>query len=316
MQKQKIMSKNFTIQTNSFKLLYEGYDKFIRASKYKQRGEMYQMAVKEFLHYLESQEIFDIKKVKASTMVAYFEYLTVRPKLVGAGVLSSSSVSGHMFSLKMFQEHLLDDKKISQKIILPKLPKRDQNQRNILSQDEVSQLIETCENKRDIAILCIAYGCGARRSEIESLCVSDIQLSKGFLIVRSGKFGKRREIPMSSNVIAELKDYLVNERHLYLRQDKSVFTDAFLVNNKGKRMRGEHINERLKELVQKTRNEEMIAKQISLHALRHSIAVALLDNGATIDFVKDFLGHKGIDTSHIYSRRRRFKSQMIKNLQR
>ncbi len=316
MQKQKIMSKNFAIQTNAFKLLFASYDKFIRASKYKQKGDMYQMAVKEFLFYLESQEIFDIRKIKALTMVDYFEYLTTRPKIVGTGVLSSSSISGHMFSLKMFQEHLLDDKKILQKIILPQLPKRDENQRNILSPDEVTQLIESCENKRDRAILCIAYGCGARRSEIENLSVADVQLSKGFLIVRSGKKGNRREIPLSNNVITELKDYLVNERHLYLRQEKNEFTDAFLVNNKGKKMRGEHMNERLKELILKTGNEEMIAKQISLHCLRHSIAVALLDNGASIDFVKDFLGHKGIDTSHIYSRRRKYKAQMIKNLQR
>lgn len=310
------MSKNFAIQTNSFKLLYDGYDKFIRASKYKQRGEMYQMAVKEFLHYLESQEIFDIKKVKASTMVNYFEYLSTRPKIVGDGVLSSSSVSGHMFSLKMFQEHLLDDKKITQKTILPKLEKREENQRNILNQDEVSQLIDACENKRDRAIICIAYGCGARRSEIEYLCVADVQLSKGILIVRKGKNGNRREIPLSNNVIAELKDYLVNERHLYLREDKKQFTDAFLVNSKGKRMRGEHINERLKELVHKTGNEEIIANQITLHCLRHSIGVHLLDKGASIEFVRGFLGHKGIDTSHIYTRRRKFKSQMIKNLQR
>lgn len=316
MQKQKIMSKNFAIQTNNFKLLYDGYDKFIRASKYKQKGEMYQMAVKELLHYLEAQEIFDIKKVKALTMVDYFEYLTTRPKVVGEGVLSSSSISGHMFSLKMFQEHLMDSGLITQKIILPKLEKRVENQRNILGHDEITQLMEICQSKRDRAILCIAYGCGARRSEIENLCVADVQLSKGILIVRSGKNGTRREIPLSNNVIAELKDYLVNERHSYLRQDKGSFTDAFLVNNKGKKMRGEHMNERLKELIEMTGNEEMSTKQITLHCLRHSIGVHLLDNGATIEFVKDFLGHKGIDTSHIYTRRRKFKLEIIKNLQR
>ena len=49
----------------------------------------------------------------------------------------------------------------------------------------------------------------------------------------------------------------------------------------------------------------LLRKKISLHSLRHSIATHLLDNGANIEFVQNFLGHTIIDTTHIYSKRRK-----------
>ena len=57
---------------------------------------------------------------------------------------------------------------------------------------------------------------------------------------------------------------------------------------------------------------EIEAKGITLHCLRHSIATHLLDRGATIEFVRDFLGHAEIDTVHIYAKRRKLK-QLLYN---
>ena len=162
----------------------------------------------------------------------------------------------------------------------------------------------------------MAYACGARRSEMRHLQVAEVQLNMGILIIKEGKNSKRREIPMTDNVIADLKDYLINERHTYLKGEDSLRTEALLVNNKGKEMKGDHMNERLKELILKTGNPVMIGKEITLHCLRHAISTHLLDNGADMNFVKDFLGHAEIDTVQVYTRRRKVQQQRLKQMMR
>ncbi|HSH64627.1 MAG TPA: tyrosine-type recombinase/integrase [Bacteroidia bacterium] len=43
-------------------------------------------------------------------------------------------------------------------------------------------------------------------------------------------------------------------------------------------------------------------KEISLHHLRHSIATHLLENGLTIEFVRDFLGHTHLEATQLYAK--------------
>lgn len=306
------MKKQNTLQTASYRLLLNGYDTMIKAEGYRQTGNNYQNCVKEFLAYLENEALLKIKALQPLDMISYHEHLSNRPKLRSAGVLSSSTVSNHMFAIDLLFDYMLEKKLIDKKVVLPKHSRHGGTQRQIVSRDEVLSIYAICQNKRDKAILSIAYGCGLRRKEIERLNVADVQLSTGILIVRSGKNDKRREIPLSNNIIKDLKDYLVNERHTYLKDNNKPRTDSFLVNNQGQRMKGDHVNERLKELITKTGNAELANKEITLHCLRHSIATHLLDNGASLEFVRDYLGHTEIDTVHVYSKRRRMKQNTMK----
>lgn len=301
------MTKRGELYTHTYQLLLKGFDEAIKAMGYRQTGNTYQNNVKEFLAYLENLGKLKLNKLKPLDMVEYYEYLSTRPNMRKEGLLSSSTIGGNMFAVDLFFDYLLDNNLIDKKILLPKHNRSEGRQRQIISIDEVKLLYTVCENKRDKAILAIAYGCGARRSEIQNLNVVDVQLTRGILIVRKGKFGKRREIPLSNKLVNDLKDYLVNERHVYFKQTQHQRTEAFLVNNKGQRMQGDHINDRLKELIEKTQNTELINKDITLHCLRHSIAVHLLDNKASIEFVREFMGHSEIDTVHVYARRRKMK---------
>ena len=85
--------------------------------------------------------------------------------------------------------------------IIPKYQRTRQEPKEILSVDEVKSMYEACKNLKETALLSCAYGLGLRRSEIVSLQLSDIDVKLGKVIVRSGKGGKRREVPMSDKVI-------------------------------------------------------------------------------------------------------------------
>ena len=64
---------------------------------------------------------------------------------------------------------------------------------------------------------------------------------------------------------------------------------AFFVNPKGLRMYGDLLNDNLKYIIERTGNDEIINKNITLHCLRASIATHLQEAGATVEFIRDFL---------------------------
>jgi integrase/recombinase XerD len=77
-------------------------------------------------------------------------------------------------------------------------------------------------------------------------------------------------------------------------------------------MQGDHINKIVKEIIARTNDSLLMQKAISLHSMRHSIAMHLLDNGADMEFIQSFLGHEEIDTSHIYARKNKQKQNKLR----
>ena len=286
-----------------FKQYLEEYKIYIQVKNYK-NPQTYCQAVKELLEWAESNSIKSITSLLSSKYLkSYYEYLSQRPNKRLTGVLSDSTVNGHCFALSLFMKDLLEKGIIKTTISLPRRSNQTRKERQPLTKDEVLALYNQCETNQDKAILSIAYGCGLRRDEIKQLNVSDVQLSKGILIVRNGKNNKRREVPMSNQIICDLKEYIIEERHKFLKE-VNIYENALFINKKGKRMTGGLLNDTLQKLVVKTQSQELVDKAVSLHSLRHSIATHLAENGAEIEFIKDFLGHSEIDTAHLYAIRR------------
>lgn len=101
---------------------------------------------------------------------------------------------------------------------------------------------------------------------------------------------------MSARVKTDLQDYYLYERPLSIRAVTQTDPHAFILNNQGRRMR--QYWERLKYLVQ----QAALPQWISLHHLRHSIATHLLESGLRIEQVRDFLGHKHLESTQLYTK--------------
>ena len=291
-----------SIQTPSFQNLVNDFDSFIKVRNYKLgKGRMHQVAVTEFLIWMEENGINKIKMVTTKEVVQYFEYLIVRPnQRSGTGTLAEKTIKLHLFALGLFMENLLGNKAIDSGFYIPSFSGGNQSTRNTLTTNQIKIVYSHCQNELERALLSIAYGCGLRRSEMEALNTKDVQLSSGMIIVRDGKGSKRREVPMSDSVIGYLKKYLIEERYQKL-EGKNQLEEAFFLNNKGKRMLGEHLSNTLKKMIEQTGSYELIQRDITLHCLRHSIAYHLAQNNAGIDFIKRFLGHSVINTTYIYA---------------
>jgi integrase/recombinase XerD len=173
------------------------------------------------------------------------------------------------------------------------------HERTVLTQEEIKQLYETCRSFTERAILGLAYGCGLRVSEIVSLNVEDIKLREAILIVKRGKGNKRRVIPLSNKVKEDLNNYYYHERPITLALGET----AFIFNSKGGRMKKYTYNKVLKSLLKRAFPPlgETGKGAISMHTLRHSIATHLLEQGMSLEQVREFLGHAEIETTEIYT---------------
>lgn len=310
--------KRLPLNNREFEALYKEFSEFIRFKGYSRgRNTSYGYHVREFLFFIESRGIDHIKKVIAGDVVLYYEYLHKRPNQAREGGLSDSLIRKHLFSLRLFFDYLMDIGELdASPANLPKFNMGKSKQREILTVEEIKEIQSACTTKLETALLTIAYGCGLRRSEIVLLNKDDVLLCRGLVIVRDGKWGKCRTIPLSNGGVKILKAYVINERPRLFPADLMESTPAFFINKSGTRMKGTSIDKTLRKMIVQTKNPEIIDKNITLHCLRHSIATHLLDNGAEIEFLQKFLGHNEMDTSHLYSKRRKQRQKLFNEINR
>jgi len=179
---------------------------------------------------------------------------------------------------------------------------RETAERTILDQEEIKALYKVAETAQEKAILSMAYGCGLRVGELVSCNIEDIRLREKILIVPKGKGNKRRVVPISSGVVKDLADYYYKEREpLTKGRDYNPKESAFMLNSRGGRMRKHTYNKYLKRIIERSENQTIKDKQITIHNLRHSIATHLLEQGIPVEQVRLFLGHSQLETTQIYT---------------
>lgn len=245
--------------------------------------------LKEFLGFTAKELI----KIESKDITAYHEYLKERPRKRGSGGLSESYINHHIYSLKLFfgwqqEKGTITENPISSLEFKAPVSKP----REILTQEEIKLLFEVAETLKERAVIALFYGCGIRRSEGEKLNLKDIHFRSNILYVREGKGNKRRAVPLSPQVKIELWNYATKEREV--RENET----AFITNRIHKRATGSSYNKILKNILERTG----IKKEITLHCLRHSIATHLLESGLSVEYVRDFLGHKHLESTQIYTR--------------
>lgn len=261
----------------------------------------------EFLHWLECKGNTDITSVTAQEINQYYNHISSRPSKKDGGALSQKTTHSHLRIVRDLFEMLLQNEQIK---INPtstlKFPyPKENNTRNVLTQEEIKQLYEVTETAQERAILSLAYGCGLRVAELVSCNIEDIKLKEKIIIIPKGKGNKRRVVPLSNGVIKDLSNYYYNEREALTKgRDYKLNTsnqNAFMLHSRGGRMKKDTYNKHLKILIEKTENEAIQEKEITIHCLRHSIATHLLEQGIPVEQVRIFLGHSQLETTQLYT---------------
>ncbi|MEG1537259.1 MAG: site-specific tyrosine recombinase XerD [Clostridiales bacterium] len=209
----------------------------------------------------------------------------------------TATISRKLTAIKGFCRFLTSEKRVKSDVsAVLETPRHSLTLPETLHQEQVDKLLdlpdlETTLGIRDKAMLEMVYACGLRVSELVGLTHGDIDVRLGF--VRCiGKGGKERIIPIGSKALAALAVYIADSRPLLLKTKQ---TQEVFLNNHGDSLSRQGFWKIIKGYGKK------INLDIYPHTMRHSVATHLLENGADIRIVQEFLGHSDIATTQIYT---------------
>jgi integrase/recombinase XerC len=146
-------------------------------------------------------------------------------------------------------------------------------------------------SRRDRALLELTYSAGLRLSELVGLNRGDVDRQGGLLRVR-GKGRRERVVPVGRAGIAAMDRYLAGGSRASGPADEPIF-----VNGRGARLSGRTVQR----VVRRRLAEIASGMGATPHALRHSFASHLLDNGADLRAIQELLGHRSLATTQVYT---------------
>lgn len=167
----------------------------------------------------------------------------------------------------------------------------------VMSVEEVDAFFEaigldTNYGIRDRTLFELIYSCGLRISEAAELRIGSLYLDEKLLRV-VGKGSKTRLVPIGSQALYWLQEYLQNVRPFLLKSEKAV--EHVFVSMRGAGISRKGIWKRFKEIC------DAAGIEAKVHTLRHSFATHLLKGGADLRSVQELLGHSDIATTQIYT---------------
>jgi integrase/recombinase XerD len=160
---------------------------------------------------------------------------------------------------------------------------------DVLSREEVLQLLDAVRSMKLRAILTAAYATGMRISEALRLRVQDVDSKRMVLHVRGAKQAKDRLVLLSPRLLGVLRGYWAVARP----SGPLLFPGRF--------GRPVHIDV-LRRAFQATVREVGLQKRVTLHSLRHGFATHLLEDGTDIRVIQALLGHSTLETTAHYTR--------------
>jgi len=272
--------------------------------------------IEEFTHYLES-----VKGASSHTVRNYTLDLRALSDFLGdkkgsaplireflgnlhAKGKKKSSIARTLSAIRSFYTFLQREKYIKENpAITLQRPKTVRKIPMILSLEEIKLFMSTPDTTtylgfRDAVIIELFYSSGIRVSELVSL--NRKHFYPGDVAIKVlGKGKKERIVPLTQRCCSLLERYITDpkrfmdvEHHLKEFDKEAIFLNCF-----GEKMTPRSINR----LFSHYQKQAQMAKKITPHTLRHSIATHLLERGMDLRSIQEILGHTTIATTTIYT---------------
>ena len=252
--------------------------------------ESYLRDVSYFLDYLEQDGIASPLDADEQTLSDYVEHLRSINRSV-------TTISRNIASVRCFYKFLIfrgeTDVNPAKAV---KLEKAEKKLPQVLTGEEINRLLDQprvtdAKGCRDKAMLELLYATGIRVSELINLDVKDINLRTGVLLCKGDRVN--RSIPVYPAAIVAVSDYIFRMRSLLVDPESG---DALFVNLNGSRL----TRQGFWKIVKRYASEAGITKEITPHTLRHSFALHLLQNGASVKDIQAMMGHADISSTQVY----------------
>lgn len=250
----------------------------------------YKKDLVQFYQWL-AQEGLEMDKLLLADMKLYLYHLNERK-------YTKSTVARKLSTIKSFYNFLVRDERIDgYAFVNLKPPKKEKYLPSVIEKPKLINFLESLTQEktyfkmRDSAIFELLYGSGLRVSEVVSLNIDDVESI--FLRV-VGKGNKERIVPYSYRFKESLTIYLEKARPFLVKNNSE---KALFLNNRGTRLTTRGIQY----LIENYIKLGFLDEDVSPHSFRHSFATHLLDNGADLRVIQEFLGHESLSTTEIYT---------------
>ncbi len=243
----------------------------------------YGYMIKKFLNYHPNKKPGDIALEDARDFLNY---------LREDKNLTIGTVNDYRSSIKYLFEVVLDkgwnDRKIAYLRGYKPLP-------TVLEKSEIKKILETIEDITCRAIFTTIYSSGLRIQEAINLKISDIDKTRMQINIRESKNGYSRYAILSQRNLTVLREYLIE--HPLKKLGKWDPEDyMFCISKRTSPVCSRTVRKSLNNAVEKLK----VSKKITVHSLRHSFAVHLLEQGTDIFTIKTLLGHRSITSTCVY----------------
>jgi integrase/recombinase XerC len=210
--------------------------------------------------------------------------------------ISSKSLQRELSAIRSFYRFLLKNQLVeSNPAHYVKAPKQARLLPKTLDIDQINGLLDAGTSSdleiRDVAMFELFYSSGLRLGELAALDVSDLDIADRSLVVRAGKGGKTRILPIGGKAVTAINTWLAQRKTL-ANGETAVFTS-----NRGFRLSRRSIELRLELWCKK----KGIVEHVYPHKLRHSFASHLLESSQDLSAVQELLGHSSLSTTQIYT---------------
>jgi len=283
----RILSRSFPDRVHlAFELILQTMSRDLLLRNYSRRTiKPYQSQIRRFYLWASQDNPayskFDYALVPDSYIEEYLDFSFTKKNL------SFASLRSILQSLRFFWKEILQ-KPFPKKI---RSPRKNEELPDILSKQEIYELVACLPNPKHKLLLLLAYSSGLRVSEIVSLKLGDLDTDRMLIHVRLGKGKKDRMVPLSKT----FQEYWKQHRaEIQKAENPYLFPGQYP---------GSHLSSRTaQKIFENAKKASRIHKEISFHSLRHAFATHLLESGTGMRHIQTLLGHKSIRTTERYAR--------------
>ena len=166
--------------------------------------------------------------------------------------------------------------------------KTNQQVKEIITDEDIERLRDSCKCKRDLAIVDLLYSTGIRVGELVNLNISDVDFEARECVV-FGKGGKERKVYFDAKSKLHLQAYLSSR----VDDNEALFVTLDAPHD---RLKISGVEIRMRSLGQSNN-----MTRIHPHKFRRTMATRAIDKGMPIEQVQKILGHSQIDTTMQYA---------------
>ena len=196
---------------------------------------------------------------------------------------SCSHISNNLSSVEKY----MDFKKKLVRYAKPKRPKTMITE--VLTESEISRMIQACKNIKEKSIMIILVYSGIRNKSLCDLKLKDVDFGNNSLLIRKPKGRKQYIANIPSESISILLDYL----DLFPKKREDYLFTTWTKNHK-------YTTSDIRKIVKVIAQRIKIEKRVYPHLFRHSLASNMLKRGANIILIKEQLGHDYLESTMIY----------------